>query len=188
MRSIFYQMIAGVILLGLAAFELREATVPPQHSVPSEAIQLMDTVTDDRHSGDMVINGKSYADPVVYASYDGAIQIELWQQSHLSSAEQPANLIVSFNNFTGPGTYTFTEANHTAFSISGSEEGKEAPYTSAYKDSHRHTHYGPAFVTITQYEGTGKPLVGMINATLYQNGQHSKPIQVSGSFRVVIQG
>lgn len=195
MRHIFYQILTGLTLLGLTAFEMKETIAPTQpageqHHTLTETRQLTVTGISQtiHHSGKMMINGKTYEDPVIYAFYDGEIQIEMWQQPHQSTSAQPANLIVSFTPFTGPGTYILTEENYPTFSISGSEEAKDVAYTIAYKDSNRKTHYGPASITITQCEGIGKPLVGMINGTLYQNGQHDKPIQVSGSFEVVVQG
>jgi hypothetical protein len=85
-------------------------------------------------------------------------------------------------NFKGAGTYALDENTYL------SAEYKDLTYESSWTDEDGNAQYGPGSITITQFNGAGKPVAGKITATLHYQDESSgqrvhKQIAVVATFK-----
>ncbi len=129
----------------------------------------------------MVLKGQKFENPITEALYlPDAFSLTMTEKR--GDQTGVANLTAwVVNTFKGAGSYALGDDCQVGASM---RDG--VSYDSYWIDEQNETHYGPGTVTITEFNGEGKPVAGKISATLHyqsDDGKEHKTMEVTATFK-----
>ena len=134
----------------------------------------------------MFIKGQKFENPITEALYlPGAFSLVMTERRE--GGADVAHLTASvIRTLKGPGSFALDEDCEV-----GAQLNEDEGYDSYWIDEQNQTHYGPGTVTITEFNGEGKPVAGKISATLHHQSddrKEHKTIQVTATFKAFLGG
>jgi hypothetical protein len=133
----------------------------------------------------MVLKGQKFENPITEALYlPDAFSLTMTERrgDQTGAASLTAWVV---NTFKGAGSYALGDDCQVGASM---KDG--AGYDSYWIDEQNKTHYGPGTVTITEFNGEGKPVAGKISATLHyqsEDRKEHKTIEVTATFKTSLE-
>jgi hypothetical protein len=134
---------------------------------------------------EMVIDGKKFENPMTLATYFPGM-FNLMMTDRRAAEANVAGITASvIRTIKGPGSFELDEN----CIVSARLKDRDPTWKSAWTDKMGKLHYGPGRVTITHFNGAGKPVAGTVSATLHFQSndlQEHKTIQVKATFKTAL--
>jgi hypothetical protein len=137
-------------------------------------------------ANEMIISGKRFENPITEAEIAPGFFMLMMTERRVDAGPQAFLGATVGKNFKGVGTYAINE------DIIISAQSKDVNYDGSWLDPAEDykAKYGPGSITITKFDGAGKPVAGTVTATLhYQSPDYKehKTITVTAKFKTATQ-
>ncbi len=138
-------------------------------------------------ANEMILSGQKFENPVTEAQFAPGFFMLMMTERRAEAGSQAFLGATVGKNFKGAGTYAIDE------DIIISAEFKDLGYESAWNDPAEDgkIKYGPGSITVTKFDGAGKPVAGKITATLHRQSDDLKEhttITVTAIFNTATNG